>query len=587
MRITKSLAAGVAALPSLALGGKALRSPGRPARCFGLVAIVLGLLFPGRATAQVGTWTNIIQPAPNPVGLMLLLPDGTVMAQQSGTTANWYKLTPDSQGSYVNGSWTSIHPMTYSRQYYSSAVLRDGRVFVAGGEYPILPAINGSTAEIYDPRNDSWAAIALPPGLICTNCNNSPGFADAGCVLRPDGTVLISPVEPATSGGTVIFNPVSNSLSQGPTLAYGFDTDEQSWVKLPDDSILTFNSAFQSQRYIPSLTNWIPDRPLPAQPYNSVSEIGPGLLLANGKAIFFGGTGTNLLYTPSGNTNWGTWTLATNLPSPFCGWDNPAAMMVNGKVLCLFGCGQVPDGIFEYDPAADTFTPAGNWDNSGIAHYMLALPDGNILMTDGSLTTVHIYIPYGMPLPAGKPAISGITPNVAGVSYHLTGTGLNGISQGAAFGDDAQMDSNYPLVRMTNSVTGNVYFARTYNWSSTGVMTGNAVVSTEFEVPDNVPAGTYSLVVVANGNPSDPVSFTYTGHAWVDFTYTFIVQDGYYQFPFGTLVQATNAVSSGGAIEIKGPSIDATGGPASSSAAITINKPMTVIAVGGPATIGQ
>ena len=61
-------------------------------------------------------------------------------------------------------------------------------------------------------------------------------------------------------------------------------------------------------------------------------------------------------------------------------------------------------------------------------------------------------------------------------SFHLTGTLLNGISQGAAYGDDAQMDSNYPLVRAADG-TGNVYYLRTFNWSSTGVQTGNTVVS--------------------------------------------------------------------------------------------------------------
>ena len=72
------------------------------------------------------------------------------------------------------------------------------------------------------------------------------------------------------------------------------------------------------------------------------------------------------------------------------------------------------------------------------------------------------------------------------------------------------MDSNYPLVRMTNSVTGNVYYARTYNWNSTSVQTGSRVITTEFVLPQNLPTGTYSLVAEANGNPSASRSFTYS-----------------------------------------------------------------------------
>ena len=38
-------------------------------------------------------------------------------------------------------------------------------------------------------------------------------------------------------------------------------------------------------------------------------------------------------------------------------------------------------------------------------------------------------------------------------------------------------------------------------------MTGSTPLATEFAVPPGVPAGTYNLVVVANGNSSAPVSF--------------------------------------------------------------------------------
>ena len=97
-----------------------------------------------------------------------------------------------------------------------------------------------------------------------------------------------------------------------------------------------------------------------------------------------------------------------------------------------------------------------------------------------------------------------IAPNRDG-TFHLTGTLLNGISAGAAYGDDAQMDSNYPLVRL-NDATGTVYYARTFQWSSTGVMLSNTVVATEFVAP-SLPRGAYSLVVVANGISSDPTLF--------------------------------------------------------------------------------
>ncbi len=40
-------------------------------------------------------------------------------------------------------------------------------------------------------------------------------------------------------------------------------------------------------------------------------------------------------------------------------------------------------------------------------------------------------------------------------------------------------------------------------------MTGSRMVTTEFTLPPNLPVGAYSLIVVGNGNPSAPVTFTY------------------------------------------------------------------------------
>jgi hypothetical protein len=141
---------------------------------------------------------------------------------------------------------------------------------------------------------------------------------------------------------------------------------------------------------------------------------------------------------------------------------------------------------------------------------MLDLPDGSVLFVGGQNSgSLYVYKPNGLPLAIGQPAINSITENVDG-SYQMTGTNLNGISQGAAYGDDEQMDSNYPLIRMTNNATGNVYYARTFNWNSTSVQTGSRVITTQFIPPQNLPAGTYSLVAVANGNSSVPTNFVYS-----------------------------------------------------------------------------
>src|SRR4029077_1662756 len=86
---------------------------------------------------------------------------------------------------------------------------------------------------------------------------------------------------------------------------------------------------------------------------------------------------------------------------------------------------------------------------------------------------------------------------------------LNGFSEGAAYGDDAQMASNYPIVRLTSSDSTHVYYATTSHWSSTGVQTGSTPEYVNFTIPSSLPSDTYSLQVVASGVPSQPTTFAY------------------------------------------------------------------------------
>jgi hypothetical protein len=116
-----------------------------------LLLFMVMALVPCRLNAA-GTWVPLTNRAPDNIDLLLLLSDGTVMAASgepgAGGTGNaWYKLTPDADGSYLNGTWSTLAPMNYDRLYYASQVLRDGRVLVAGGEY----GTGTNSAEVYNP----------------------------------------------------------------------------------------------------------------------------------------------------------------------------------------------------------------------------------------------------------------------------------------------------------------------------------------------------------------------------------------------------------------------------------------------------
>ena len=95
-----------------------------------------------------------------------------------------------------------------------------------------------------------------------------------------------------------------------------------------------------------------------------------------------------------------------------------------------------------------------------------------------------------------------------GGKYQIFGTQFNGLSQANAFGDEFQVATNFPLVRITNNATGDVSYASTYDFSTMAVATGAAIVSTCFDVPTDIEIGDSKLEVVANGIPSLPMPIT-------------------------------------------------------------------------------
>ena len=456
-----------------------------------------------------GTWTPLVHKAPGSIGLMMLMSDGTVMAKSSSGGGDgygniWYRLTPDSTGSYVNGTWAAMTPMHDTRLYTSSQVLTDGRLFVAGGEY----GTGHKTGETYDPLANAWTYAPY----------SGHTFSDSNSEILQNGRVIIGPVE-SSQTGTIFFNPFANSWITGPTAKGSYN--ESAWVKLPDNSILYVNKgSTNSERYIPASNTWITDATVPVSLYDTFGdECGPGMLLPNGNVVMFGSTGHTAIYTPSGSTANGSWVAGPDIPNGQGMPDAPCAMEPNGNIL-LAVCPipisgsefQSPTTFYEYNYLTNSFTsvatPTGGTMNYA-SYYgtMLTLPDGTVIYSNFG-TQVYSYQGGGTPVASGQPTITSIAQN-SDASYLLTGTLLNGINEGSAYGDDNQEATNYPIVRLTSGTT--VYYARTYNWSSTGVMTGSTPETTQFVVPSNLPAGVYSLVVVANGISSSATPFYYAG----------------------------------------------------------------------------
>ena len=481
-----------------------------------------------------------------------LMTDGSVIVQSANYYGEFFKLTPDINGSYVNGSWSQIAslPDAYQPSAYASAVLADGRLLIMGGEYNAAGASSTAPAftltnmgAVYDPKANTWTMIAAPDGF--DHVGDSPG------VVMPDGTFLLGD---KLTQAMASFNPATMNWTTLNTSGKNDFFAEESLTLLPSGNVLTVDvrNVSNSELYIPSLQQWVSqgNTPLPlaapdvdyggnlsypsgivtqdvgAQTVGGISyaeqpsvnylppgEIGPAILMPDGTVFYSGAnkytpdnprymtTAHTAIYHPANSpTATGTWTAGPDFPGFDSGGDTSAALLTNGNVLLSSDFGN----LYEYTGQGLELTGT-NATQGGI--FFLPLPNGQQLMIGSG--TVYVYASAGAPQPSWAPTVTSVANTLARTgSYRLSGTQLNGLSQAVCFGDEYQNATNYPLVRITNKATGHVFYARTHDHSSMGVATGSATVSTYFDVPANAEPGASTLVVVANGIASNPQNVT-------------------------------------------------------------------------------
>jgi Kelch motif len=479
-----------------------------------------------------GTWTPLTnQPsfladgASNPV----LMTDGSVLIQDAGFP-DWWKLTPDSHGSYVNGTWSQIAslPSTYSPLYHSSAVLPDGRLIIEGGEYllnadqtELVPSWTNQ-GSIYDPTTNTWTPVAPP--------SNFGGFGpfpqtigDAQSVVLPNGTYMQAD---CCTEDQALLN--AKTLTWTPTGSGKFDiNDEEGWNLLPNGKVLTADAyvfaydpnGTNSELYDPSTGTWSSAGSTQAQLWDSAAacggepvstaEVGPAVLRPDGTVFATGANSCGAGHTSIYNSYTKTWTAGPDFPGSLNIADGPAALEPNGRVLMMAspGFGNTPSTFLEWD--GKSLTPIAGPPNaptdSSFFGNMLVLPTGQILLTDFS-NDVEIFTPNDRTAPLLSHPLVTSTPLLLGKgqTYSIGGFGFNGVSQGAAYGDDAQAATNYPLVRITNLKSGDVFYARTHDPSSMAVAS-HSFVSAKFDVSASQATGPSLLQVVANGVGSPPV----------------------------------------------------------------------------------
>jgi hypothetical protein len=298
------------------------------------------------------------------------------------------------------------------------------------------------------------------------------------------------------------------------------DIDEEGWTLLGDGRVLTVDTTnlfdpTHSEIYDPTLNRWNFAGSTIA-PLINLTEIGPQVLRPDGTVFVAGATGHTSIY----NSRTSRWTPGLDFPLASDGQqlgvtDGGAALLPNGNVLVVAApIGDVSNpfktGAHFFEFNGRTLTEVTNRSdaatNATYVYSMLVLPTGEILVNNlNDNSGAQIYKVRGEERGDWLPIINSVPRTLRkGSTYSLGSTALNGISQGASYGDDFQTASNYPLVRITNRATGHVFFARTRDHSSMSV-DRRKVSSTQFDIPNGIETGSSNLAVVANGIASESV----------------------------------------------------------------------------------
>ncbi|HVR83565.1 MAG TPA: hypothetical protein VMU54_04590, partial [Planctomycetota bacterium] len=264
-------------------------------------------------------------------------------------------------------------------------------------------------------------------------------------------------------------------------------------------------------KYLSATDQWLAAASAPTGA-DAVDNGGEGtkVLLYDGRVMTVGSTGKVGYYSSSSATDPGSWTPGPFLPDQSKRQDAFMVVLPNGHVFLSADQGghTGPTRFYDFDPSAGTFVDVSPV-SGGLAGFSdpympLLLPTGEVFVAG-----LGVYTPSTVaPEDSWRPVVSSIADLGSG-TYRLTGQQLSGLTEGAYYGDDAQMSSNYPILRLTDS-GGTISFARSFNFSTMALSTGTTPETADFTLP-SLSDGTYQLEAVTNAVPSLAASIQIQG----------------------------------------------------------------------------
>jgi N-acetylneuraminic acid mutarotase len=341
-------------------------------------------ILPNAAGHTMGRWTltgsmHVARGGANGFPAVLLS-DGKVLVEGcdkqlgvGGVTAELYDP--------ATGKWSFTGSMHVPRCNHGAALLPDGRVLVAGGDFKGTVQY---TAEIYDPATGKWSMAARMSSTrflvtMLALANGQP-FVPAGAAY---GTI---PRDSAdlydTAGGTWSGVPSLNVsryiygsavLTNGQVLVFGGTTQDNQWTPT-------------SELYDPAANAWALVGSTIGQPFLGVTLLTGDVLATIPSQLFHPASGT-----------WAKTKSDMRIPRI----DDTMTVLADGRAIAAGGCTSCPSGISQseiYDPTTQTWKLDAPLNVPRTSQAAVRLADGRVLIAGGlvgftEIASAEVYTP--------------------------------------------------------------------------------------------------------------------------------------------------------------------------------------------------
>lgn len=335
---------------------QAARSPGRSTarrRALPLLSLLLILVACSGPRALTPTPRIPVTVIPTAIGTAAVAGTVTVLPATStrmigtpiGTTTR--TVAPPGGEIEASGGWGGAGSLAQVRSGHTATLLPNGRLLIVGGEGGPGGANSLASAEVYDPRTNTWSyGPTLNLGRVAhttTRLSTDEVLVVGGDTVQPD-----QPAAPTNS--VELFDPATNSWRPGAAAALG--RGDHTATILPDGRVLVVGG----EALEPST--------------------GQRRALASAE-----------VYDPRTNR----WAVVEDLGRPRVG--HTATVLPDGRVVvsggetpAVNGQREVTSGVEVFDPATGRWSLSGDLTTGRSGHTATLLPDGRVLVVGGQTT---------------------------------------------------------------------------------------------------------------------------------------------------------------------------------------------------------